>query len=266
MADKMNVIEAAVERIRNTNNYYEILQCNKDDPPDVIKRSYRQLALQLHPDKCSVAGCEEAFKAVNAAYSCLSDAESRAKYDRSGDDGDGYDGYSDDGFDPEDFFRMFFFSKMRRNPDMFFNFGMPPPSSFNPFDFDEDEYDFELEDPPHRRARVDWSDSGQAKNEKVNCPGCGKHMPSVDVRYSAAPFFQTRIQVCRTCNRHFEGLRGELKETQLSADSDSVVFKFPRNNKIKGKVKAAFRNDKGWRYTDRGDFTFLENKRSCLGF
>ncbi len=43
-----------------------------------------QLALKLHPDKNSAHKAEDAFKSVSRAFSCLSDADKRAYYDRTG--------------------------------------------------------------------------------------------------------------------------------------------------------------------------------------
>lgn len=63
-------------------DYYTTLGVNRDASPDDIKRSYRKLALQYHPDKPT--GNEEKFKEINEAYQVLSDPEKRAQYDRFG--------------------------------------------------------------------------------------------------------------------------------------------------------------------------------------
>ncbi|MDO4887160.1 MAG: molecular chaperone DnaJ [Actinomycetaceae bacterium] len=82
-------------------NHYETLGVERDASQQEIKRAYRKLARQLHPD---VAGPEKAeeFKAVNEAYNVLSDEESRRLYDLGGDDalrgggaGPGFGGFSD---------------------------------------------------------------------------------------------------------------------------------------------------------------------------
>ena len=59
MADS---IDQTIARISSTKDYYKILGISKDADQNEIKKSYRKLALVLHPDKCSVAGAEEAFK------------------------------------------------------------------------------------------------------------------------------------------------------------------------------------------------------------
>ncbi len=66
-------------------DYYEILGVPRDADQDTIKRSYRRLAMQYHPDKNPGSKeAEEKFKAAAGAYEILGDPEKRAKYDRFG--------------------------------------------------------------------------------------------------------------------------------------------------------------------------------------
>ncbi len=66
-------------------DYYEILGVPKDASEVDIKKAFRQLALKYHPDRNpDDKNAEEKFKEVNEAYSCLSDSEKRANYDRFG--------------------------------------------------------------------------------------------------------------------------------------------------------------------------------------
>ncbi|KIY98031.1 putative J domain-containing protein [Monoraphidium neglectum] len=73
-----------VAQILKAKDYYETLELAKGADDDEIKRAYRKLALKLHPDKNKAPKAEEAFKAVSRAFSCLSDADKRAHYDRTG--------------------------------------------------------------------------------------------------------------------------------------------------------------------------------------
>src|SRR5436190_8781349 len=66
-------------------DYYEILGLEKDADGDAVKKAYRRLALQHHPDKNSGAKeSEELFKEATEAYEVLRDADKRAAYDRYG--------------------------------------------------------------------------------------------------------------------------------------------------------------------------------------
>src|SRR5579864_608490 len=63
---------------------YEILGVGRGATPDEIKKAYRKLARQYHPDVNKDAAATEHFKEINAAYEILSDEEKRGRYDRFG--------------------------------------------------------------------------------------------------------------------------------------------------------------------------------------
>lgn len=76
------------ERIIRCKDYYEILCITKEATDSEIKRAYKKLALQLHPDKNRAPSAVEAFKALGNAAGVLTDPEKRKNYDTYGNNAD----------------------------------------------------------------------------------------------------------------------------------------------------------------------------------
>lgn len=76
----------------NKKDYYEILNVNKNATESEIKKQYKKLAKEYHPDKqrdeSKIKDCEEKLKEINEAYSVLSDKNKRNLYDQFGHDFD----------------------------------------------------------------------------------------------------------------------------------------------------------------------------------
>ncbi|UJR30351.1 hypothetical protein I4U23_017886 [Adineta vaga] len=114
----------AVRKVKTCKDLYEILGVSKTASEADLKKAYRKLALQFHPDKCKAPGATDAFKAIGKAFSILSDPKKREQYDQygqamepqyhRGSNGGGgrssqqYYYYEDDDFSAEEIFNIFF--------------------------------------------------------------------------------------------------------------------------------------------------------------
>ncbi|PRQ46400.1 putative DnaJ domain-containing protein [Rosa chinensis] len=109
-----------VRQLKKKKDYYEILGVERSCSVEDVRKAYRKLSLKVHPDKNKAPGAEEAFKLVSKAFQCLSNQESRTKYDVSGSDEPVYErrraprhagnGFFYDGgdVDADEIFRNFF--------------------------------------------------------------------------------------------------------------------------------------------------------------
>lgn len=94
-------------------DYYDVLGVSRGASSEEIKKAFRRLAMQYHPDRNKDPGAEQKFKEVSEAYEVLSDPERRSAYDRFGhaglqgfDAGRGFEGFDFGGFG--DIFDAFF--------------------------------------------------------------------------------------------------------------------------------------------------------------
>src|SRR3954454_796878 len=103
-------------------DYYEVLGVGKDASQEDIKKAYRKMARQYHPDVNKAADAEDKFKEAKDAYDVLSDDQKKAQYDQYGhvDPNQGFGGGQDFGGGFGDIFDMFFGGGgggNRRNPN-----------------------------------------------------------------------------------------------------------------------------------------------------
>ena len=93
-------------------DYYEVLGIDRNATDEDIRRAFRKLAFQYHPDRNADDGATEKFKELNEAYEVLSSPDKRATYDRfghvsnDGGMGQGFEGFGFNGFG--DIFDAFF--------------------------------------------------------------------------------------------------------------------------------------------------------------
>ncbi|KAJ3381345.1 hypothetical protein HDU84_005164 [Entophlyctis sp. JEL0112] len=118
-----------IKAMKAKGDLYGILNLEKSCSDSDIKKAYRKLALQFHPDKCNAPGTDEAFKAISHAFTVLGDEGKKEQYDRYGVDPDSRGGGGGGGgmssghpfarnfggrqqgfqeVDPEELFNMFF--------------------------------------------------------------------------------------------------------------------------------------------------------------
>lgn len=162
-------------------DYYEVLGLRRDAREDEIKKAYRKLALQYHPDRNpGDTKAEEKFKELSEAYTVLADADKRAKYDQFGHAAFGTNGPFQGGFDFThgfedifgDIFGEFFGggtgrsrSRAQRGDDLRYNLEI---------DFEEAAFGTEkkIKIPRHGRCE-DCSGSGAKKGTTPQaCPTC----------------------------------------------------------------------------------------------
>ena len=90
-------------------DYYEVLGVSKNASADEVKKAYRNLAIQYHPDKNpGDASAEEKFKEAAEAYEVLSNPEKKQRYDQFGHSGmGGAGGFGGGGMNMDDIFSHF---------------------------------------------------------------------------------------------------------------------------------------------------------------
>lgn len=184
-------------------DYYEVLGVSKDATDEDIKKAYRKLAMQHHPDRNQGNHeSETKFKELNEAYSILGDSQKRSQYDRFWSVGDNPFSWFSGGVDISDIFEGFFwwgFRDARRRPtqkrgeDLEYRIKIDLKTSIfwgkQTIEFDRFEY----------CGKCEWEGwSGKAQCRK--CHGSGY------VKYRQESFFGTieSSTVCEECNWTWE--------------------------------------------------------------
>lgn len=250
---------------------YEVLGVDRGASQDEIKRAYRRLARQYHPDVNKEPGAEERFKEINAAYAVLSDPEKRARYDQMGPGafggaggegpfGGGFGGFGDFGDfgDLGDLFDVFFGGEFgrrrarRREPRRGSDLRYDLEISFEEAAFGV-EKDLTI-------SRIELCpECGGTKAEPgtpvETCPECGG---AGEVRHArTTPFGQfVNVTVCPTC--HGEGRRPATPCSHCRGQghvqrSRSLTVKIPAGVDDGFRVRVAGEGDAGDPGADPGD-------------
>ncbi len=183
-------------------DYYKILGIDRNASKEEVKKAFRRLAHQYHPDKGG--GDEARFKEANEAYQVLSDDAKRSQYDRFGTVGDGagpgFDfsqGFDFGGVDLGDIFSEFFGGSRRSRARPRHGSDMSVELTI---DFDEAFFGTD-KDIRVQGARACSRCAGTGREPDTAESTCGTCRGAGEIRQTARSFFGTFTQVaaCPTC-------------------------------------------------------------------
>jgi molecular chaperone DnaJ len=214
-------------------DYYEVLGVSRTVTKEELKRQYRSLARQYHPDVNNEPDASERFKEISEAYEVLSDEDKRAAYDRFGHAGLGNGGFG--GFDQQgfggfaDIFEEFFGSfggagtgrrrrrGPRRGPDMRYDLTIT---------FEEAIFGTERDIEYHRAETCPvFSGSGAEPGSRpVTCTTCNGSGEVRRVQQSILGQF-VNVVTCTTCNGTGELIPNVCRECSGRKQVDRTVTK-----------------------------------------
>jgi molecular chaperone DnaJ len=196
-------------------DYYEVLGVGREASADSIRRAYRRLARQYHPDVNKNADAEARFKEINEAYEVLSDQQRRATYDRFGHAGlegslGGFSGFPDFSDIFESFFGGFAGTRAQRGPRP----GEDLRASLTLL-FEEAVFGVEKELQLERFAVCPTCDGSGAEpgSHPVRCPECGGSGQVRGVRSSIFGSF-VNVSTCPRCQGKGEVISDPCHECQ----------------------------------------------------
>jgi molecular chaperone DnaJ len=208
-------------------DYYQSLGVERNSSQEDLRRAYRLLAKQYHPDINSEPGAEDRFKEINEAYAVLSDEQRRSAYDRFGHDG--VKGMPTDfGFGFSDIFEEFFGFSMggrrsrrapRRGSDLRYDLKL---------EFEEAVFGVEKDLEFHRRDTCSRC-SGSGAEPGTTPARCDTCRGSGEVRQVRQTFLGSMVNVS-TCPRC--GGKGETIATPCQVCSGSGIERLEIVHKI----------------------------------
>jgi molecular chaperone DnaJ len=241
-------------------DYYEILGVDRSAETDTIKKAYKSLAMQFHPDRNpDNAEAEERFKEASEAYQVLSDQEKRNVYDRFGHDGlrgQGYQGFS--GF--EDIFS----SMGSIFEDLFGGFGGTTQRRGGPRRGADLRFDLELElaeaafgtekaiDVQKYAQCLQCQGTGaKPGTDAVSCPTCGG---AGAVRRSSGFFsIQTTCPQCGGAGKVIQNPCDECSGSGRVVEATKVNVKIPAGIEEGMKLRIAGKGEDGTKSGPPGD-------------
>ncbi len=256
-------------------DYYEVLGVKRDATADDIKKAYRKLAVQYHPDKnAGNVEAEEKFKEISAAYEILSDPQKRQKYDQFGHQafGPGTGGFGGGGFegiDLEEALRTFmgaFGGGGGRGGSIFDDFfgggGRAERGASNrgadlrfdlEIDFEEAVFGtqrdltFPVMD-ECKKCKGTGSESGTKRETCPRCKGVGQTV-------SSNGFFHVR-QACSMCGGAGEVIRDPCRACRGSGRARArrtITLKVPAGVETGSRLRVAGKGENGMRGGPSGD-------------
>lgn len=244
-------------------DYYEVLGVSRSADGAEIKRAYRKLAMEYHPDRNPSADAAEKFKEINAAYEVLADDQKRQAYDRFGhagvdgsSGGAGFDGFTHfDGFG--DIFDQFFGGasrggRRRRGPargaDLRYNLKLT---------FEEAVFGVEKEIEFQRQERCERCSGrgAQPGTELATCPECNG---AGEIRRSQQSIFGQFVNVtaCGRCQgegRIVPNPCEECRGTGRSRQARKIAVKVPAGCDDGAQIRIANEGEAGVRGGDAGN-------------
>ena len=232
-----------------SDDFYEILGLSREASQDDIRRAFRKLAMEHHPDRVTDPAQKEAseatFKRIGAAYEVLSDPEKKAKYDQYGSvgafaQGTGFEGFDFGGFG--DIFDAFFGGRRAAGPvrggDLRIRIEL---------DFEEAVFGCEEEIRASRleHCTVCGGSGGEPGTQRVPCTVCGG---SGEVRRTQSNVFGRFVNVapCEPCE-------GEGAVIEHPCTSCGGVGREQRNRRLKVKIPAGVSDGAQMRLSGEGD-------------
>ncbi|MCF6340313.1 MAG: molecular chaperone DnaJ [Sulfurimonas sp.] len=242
-------------------SYYEILEISKDADKITIKKAYRKMAKQYHPDKNQGnSDTEHKFKLCNEAYQCLSDEKQKGIYDRYGKEGlqgmGGGSRRSSAGFEDlgsmfEDMFNGFGGgSRHRQNPEDMEKYNLDMNVDMN-ISFNEAIFGCEKDIEFRYKTACEPCKGSGAKNGKLSickqCSGQGQ----VFIKQG----FMTFSQTCPACHGAGSAPAASCKNCNgkgFKEEKSSVAIKIPKGIDDQNRLRVSRKGNVGKRGS-RGD-------------
>lgn len=254
-------------------DYYEVLGVAKGASEADIKKAYRKLALEWHPDRNKSEGASDKFKQINEAFEVLSDPQKKARYDQFGHSG--VKGQAGAGFGQQGGSTYTYSGNIN---DIFEQFGF---GGSDPFDIFESFFGFrtprgeQRAQKPIYQIRISFQEACRGSERQVVIRGENKTIkipPGVDsgtrIRFSN---FDILLEVAPSQQYHREGqdLYYEKTVSYLDAILGTTVTAPTIEKEVKVKIKPGtqpntvvrlrgfglpYPTASGWRSKTKGDF------------